>query len=256
MVYIEINDTQVPALGFGTWNLNGKNCLESVTDAIHMGYRHLDTAQNYNNETEVGEAIKSSGINRSELFLVTKIPPSRLEPDQIKNGAEESLKKLQTDYIDLFLIHWASQSVPLEDSLQAFKDLQKEGKIRHLGVSNFSAELTRKAMEIAPVFCNQIEYHPFKNEEENLRLAAENELMLTAYTPLAQGKVFSNQILKEIGEKYQKNEAQVNLRWLIQQRHVSAIPKAGTQKHRKLNFDIFDFELTGNEMEQINHLAK
>ena len=251
---VKINNERVPAIGLGTWNLRGESCIDVVEDALNLGYRHIDTAQNYVNEAEVGEGIKKSGVDRNEIFLVTKIPPSKLAFENVKSSAEESLEKLKVEYIDLLLIHWPSPSIPMEETLKAMFDLQQEGKVSHIGVSNFSPAEVKEALSIGPVFCNQVEYHPFTDQQENLKLAQENDLLFTAYTPLAHGKIFESEIIKEIAEKYNKTPAQVDLKWLLQQKNVCAIPKAANEKHRKENLDINDFELTDDEMMRISSL--
>ncbi|MTI21555.1 aldo/keto reductase [Fulvivirga sp. RKSG066] len=249
----EIKGDKVPALGFGTWRLEGKEGEKAVADALEIGYRHIDTAQAYDNEEFVGNAIKASGIDRDEIFLTTKAHWDHLEPDELISRFNESLEKLKTDYVDLFLIHWPSpQGVPTKETLQAMLELSADRKTRHIGVSNFPPVKLREALEHAELYCNQVEYHPFLDQTELLNIAEEHDMLVTAYCPLARGKAMDENDLQVIAKKHGKTPAQVALRWLIQQKQVSAIPKASSPEHRKANFQIFDFELSDEDMKTIN----
>ena len=246
---LKIREHEIPVLGFGTWNLSGKSCIESVEDALAMGYRHIDTARMYGNETEVGKAIRNSGVKREDIYLVTKIATSELIPDQIIPVTEDSLKNLQSDYVDLLLIHWPVQGMDLEGILEKMVSLLEEGKTKSIGVSNFSPDLVKKSLSLAPqVICNQVEFNPYHLQHENLHTAKENDMFITAYTPVSKGKVSKEAKIKEIAEKYSKTPAQVTLRWLVQHKNVSVIPKAASRQHREENMKIFDFELTEDEM--------
>ncbi len=254
--YVEVQGEQVPALGFGTWQLTGRAATEAVRHALELGYRHLDTAQMYRNEPQVGQALADSGLDRGEVFLTTKLQPRNLEPDRVQRSTHESLERLQTDYVDLLLIHWPAFPGSMEATLQAMVDLREEGTVRHIGVSNFTPTLLRQALDHAPIFCNQVEYHPYLAQPELCQLAVERDLMLTAYSPLAKGRVIDDEGLGEIGRRHGKTAAQVTLRWLVQQHHVAAIPRSGDREHRAANFDIFDFELNEEEMARIEDLDR
>ena len=256
MIKKSFENLEVPALGFGTWQLRGKACQKAIHHALDIGYRHIDTAQLYENEQDVGQALAESDIPREEVFLTTKVGQNRLSCEEVLHSVNESLEKLQTQYCDLLLIHWPSETVPLVNTLEAMKVLKADGKINAIGVSNFPPALLKKAMNIANVMCNQVEYHPFLNQDELLEIASENNLMITAYSPLAKGEVMEDPTLRKIGEKYDKNPVQITLRWLIQQENVVAIPKAADPEHRERNFNIFDFELSSTEMDQIFKLEK
>jgi len=154
---IEVQGTRVPVLGFGTWQIAGSDATEAVRDALEIGYRQIDTARAYGNKAEVGEGIAQSGVDRDEIFLTTKVFPGDFEPDPLKAAAEDSLRSLRTDYLDLLLLHWSDESVPLERTLAALVELREAGRIRRLGVSNFPAGLLEQALEHAPVFCDQVE---------------------------------------------------------------------------------------------------
>lgn len=238
------NRTKVPKLGFGTWLMRGTKCVRAVQAALEIGYRHIDTAQIYENEAEVGEAIINSGIDREKIFLVTKLWRDSLSSKEVLNSTEESLKKLKTDYVDLLLIHWPNPRIPLQETLSAMQNLIKQQKIKMIGVSNFPVELIEISKKITPeLICNQVEYHPFLDQRSLLKTMGTHHMFLTAYSPLARNRVFKNKTLQEIGAKYSKTAGQVVLRWLIEQKNVVAIPKAVKQKHAQSNFDIFDFQL-------------
>lgn len=252
MKFVTVQGTEVPKLGFGTWQIRGEDCYASVRDALDLGYRHIDTAQAYGNEDRVGEAIRDSEIDRDEVFLTTKIWKDSLASEDVRRTTTESLRKLKTEYVDLLLIHWPVDDVPLEETLDAMIELREQRKVRHIGVSNFTEKLVEGALQHAPIACNQVEYHPYLDQSNLVEQAADNGMMLTAYSPLGRGKVLGDEDLLEIGSRHGKSPVQVALRWLIQQPPVVAIPKAGTAAHRRANFDIFDFELSEDEMETIS----
>lgn len=251
-----IQGRSIPTLGFGTFQFEGEACYQGVREALEIGYRHLDTAQMYGNEKEVGRALRDAGVARDEVFLTTKIWSADLAPEDARRTTEESLERLGVDAVDLLLIHWPNDDVPLDETLAAMIEMHGEGKTRSIGVSNFPSALLRRALELAPIVCNQVEYHPFLGQDKLLALAREHDLMLTAYSPLARGRVAKDPTLQEIGRRHGKTAVQVALRWLIQQPQVAAIPKAATAEHRRANFEIFDFELSEEEMEQIHGLER
>jgi 2,5-diketo-D-gluconate reductase B len=256
MEHQTIKGKRVPSLGLGTWQLSGQECVRVVERALALGYRHIDTAQMYANEGEVGRGIRNSGVGREEIFLVTKVRTSRFSHDDVIHSTHESLKKLQTEYIDLLLMHWPNPSVPLEETLGAMTELQEVGSVKHVGVSNFPPSMVEEATEHATVFCNQVEYHPYKAQDELLEQARKIDYLLTAYSPVAKGRILNDATLKEIGQTHGKTPAQVALRWLIQQEKVAAIPKAAREDHLGSNFDIFDFELSDEEIERVFTLRR
>jgi|AntRauMinimDraft_2_1070382.scaffolds.fasta_scaffold00001_117 2,5-diketo-D-gluconate reductase B len=257
MEYVELQGEKIPAIGLGTWQLT-ENCVESVENAINAGYIHVDTAQVYGNEAEVGKGIQKSEIDREDIWLTTKVWRDNLNKEDLKESVDESLEKLQTDYVDLLLIHWPFEEMDLEAVLEQMDELVEEGKAKNIGISNFTSEQTRRAQELSDhdLLTNQVEYHPFLNQDEVLEECRDNDMMLTAYSPLARGDVIGNELLQEIGESYGKSEVQVALRWLIQQENVCAIPKATSLEHQKSNLDVFDFELSEEEMEKVSKLAE
>jgi 2,5-diketo-D-gluconate reductase B len=246
MKFLDMQGAKLPALGFGTWQLEGKTCIGAVQTALDIGYRHIDTAQIYQNEAEVGKAIVNSGIARKELFVTTKLWTTNFAPAQVASSMEESLNKLRMEYVDLLLMHWPNPSVPLADTLHAMQELMRKGKTKAIGVSNFPVRLMREAVEEckAPVACNQVEYHAMLSQQSVLNYAQSHHIIVTAYSPLARGKLNDNPVLISIGKKYGKTPSQIALRWLIEQKDVAAIPKAASEKNARANFDIFDFELS------------
>jgi 2,5-diketo-D-gluconate reductase B len=255
-ISLTIQGTEIPRLGFGTWQITGSAATDAVRDALEIGYRHIDTARAYGNEAEVGAGIAASGVDRGEIWLTTKIWIDDFEPARLKTAAEDSLRQLRTDYLDLLLLHWPNPDVPLERTLQALRELQEGGRIRHAGVSNFPAGMLTRALEIVPLLADQVEYHPFLEQDALLRIAEERDLTLTAYSPLAHGKVPGHPALTEIGEAYGKSAGQVALRWLLDQPKVTTVPKASSHDRRQENFEVFDFSLSDEDRERIASLRK
>ncbi len=247
---------EVPAIGLGTWDLRGGACVRAVRDALEIGYRHIDTAEMYENERAVGRGIEESGIPRDEIFLTTKLWTNHLTARAVSKSTEASLKQLGTDYVDLLLIHWPNGSVSLTETLAAMERLREAGKARRIGVSNFTPSMWREALELAPARVNQVEFHPFLNQESLAGFAAERKLELIAYTPLAKGRVGDEPKIVKIAEAHGRTPAQVTLRWLIQHPGVAAIPKAARREHLKENLRVFDFELEESEMRALSSLGK
>lgn len=257
MEHATVHGVEIPVLGFGTWQLKGEECKTAVQSAIEVGYRHIDTAQMYGNEHAVGAAIEDSSVDRDDVFLVTKVRRRNLSPNDIRHTVTESVERLGTD-IDLLLIHSPSETVPLEDSIAAMNRLQEKGVVGNIGVSNFSVAQWKAAIDASetPILTNQVEYNPFETQDSVYEFCLENDLLLTAYSPLAEQAVIGSETLQQIGDGYGKSEAQVALRWLIQQENVAAIPKAASTKYQEENIDVFDFELTDDEMEQVAGLQR
>jgi 2,5-diketo-D-gluconate reductase B len=253
---LTIQGTEIPRLGYGTWLVTGRDATDGVRDALEIGYRHIDTARAYENEAEVAAGIAASGVDRGDFFLTTKIWLDDFEPAKLKRAAEDSLRQLRTDYVDLLLLHWPSADVPVERSLEAMRELQEEGKIRHPGVSNFPAGMLARALEVTPLLADQVEYHPFLAQDALLALAQEHDLTITAYSPLAHGKVVGHPELTAIGEQYGKSAGQVALRWLLDQPNVTTLPKASSHERRVENFEVFDFTLSDADRERIAALPK
>lgn len=257
MKYLDLKGARVPALGFGTFEITGNACTRMVHYALEIGYRHVDTAQVYENEASVGKALKDSGVDREDIFLTTKVWMDKLAYSDVKRSTEDSLRKLKTDYVDLLLIHWPNENRPLAETLKALTELQAEQKTRFIGVSNFTVALLKEAVEEhgADLLCNQVEYHPFLSQKAVLDYLHAQGMMLTAYSPLARGAVLKDNTLREISEKYEKSPVQVTLRWFLQQENIAAIPKASKEAHCLANFQVFDFNLSEEDMAAIEALG-
>jgi 2,5-diketo-D-gluconate reductase B len=249
------NNGGIPALGLGTWDLRGNDCVRAVRDAIEIGYRHIDTAEMYENEKDVGRGVRESGAPRGGLFVTTKLWTDHLTRSAVPRSLEASLKRLGMDYVDLLLIHWPSASVPLAETLGAMERLRQSGKVLRIGVSNFPASMWREALELAPVNVNQVELHPYLDQRALLTFAGARALPLVAYTPIAKGRVAKDPTILDVARAHERSPAQVTLRWLIQHPRVAAIPKASRRSHLEENFRIFDFELDESEMGALSSLA-
>ena len=250
----------VPAFGLGTFRLKDQTVIDSVRNALEVGYRAIDTAQIYGNEAEVGQAIAESGVPRDQLFLTTKIWVDNYAADKLIPSLRDSLAKLRTDYVDLLLIHWPApgNGVELREYMTALAEAKTLGLTRQIGVSNFNIELTRQAIEVVgagEIATNQIELHPVFQQKELQVYDRENNIVTQPWSPLGNGNanLLSNADLKAIAEKYGKTVAQVILRWHLQEGFV-VIPKSVTPSRIEENFNVFDFELTEDEMNVVRSL--
>ena len=257
MRYVTAKGAKVPVLGLGTWAVFGATGRRTMEEALSLGYRHIDTAQMYGNEAEVGAAIRSSGIDRSELFIVTKIDNGNHSREATRRSTEESLRRLESDYVDLLLIHWPSHTVSAAETLDAMAALKSEGKVRHLGVSNFTTALLAEAVEVcgADLLCNQVEYHPFLSQRDLRAAIGLYGMILTAYSPLAKGRAARDPTLVAIAAKHGKTASQIALRWLIEQDGVAAIPKASNRAHMIENLAALDFALAPEDRAAIDRLG-
>ena len=249
----------VPKLGFGTWQLKGQTCREAVRDALEIGYRHIDTAQAYENEEQVGQGLADSGLSRDEVFLTTKVWNDKITREQILLSVEASLRALGTDHVDLLLIHWpVEEQRPLKVAIEAITQALEAGQTRAIGVSNFTPIQFRQAVDYGPIRCHQVEYHPLLGQQKLIELCVEHDAVLTAYSPLAQGHkdLLKAPEILQIARDHAKTPHQVVLRWLLQQPAVCAIPRSSSSAHRRSNFEALGFELTGEEMETIFGLDK
>ncbi len=258
MEYIDVRNHKIPALGYGTWQLQGKDCVASIRNALEIGYRHIDTAQIYQNESEVGQAIEGGGVKRGDIFLTTKVWMDNVRDGDLQRSVGDSLKKLRTDYVDLLLIHWPVKEIGFGEQMKALAEVQDKGLAKLIGVSNFTVAQMREVAETlgVAIACNQVEYHPFLDQKPVLDFVRAHDMFLTAYSPVARGKVIDDETIKGIAGRYGKTAAQVTLRWLVQQKRVAAIPKAAKAEHARANFEIFDFALTEAEMNAIHKLAR
>lgn len=245
----------LPKLGLGTYKLTGEAGRDAVADALALGYRHVDTAVMYENEAAVGQGLRASGVPRADVFLTTKVWHTDLAPDALRASAEASLERLGTDYVDLLLVHWPSREMVLEDTLGALVRAQQDGLARHIGVSNFPPRLFERACALAPVACNQVEYHVYLNQDTLLAHTRAHGAWLTAYRPVNKGQVDTDPVLQRIAEAHDVAPAQVALAWLLGQEGVAAIPKAASAANRRANFAAQQIRLTVNEAAQIHALT-
>jgi 2,5-diketo-D-gluconate reductase B len=244
---------EIPRLGFGTFLLDGDDAYRSVRTALETGYRHVDTAQGYRNEAEVGRAVADSAVDRDEVFVTTKIKPGNAAAPEVRRSTEESLRQLGMDRVDLLLLHWPAEHVaPLEETLEAMVAVRDDGLTRAIGVSNFPSAMLRRAYEIAPIVTDQVEHHPFLSVRPIERVLEEHGGFLTAYSPIAKGEVMADPTLIDIGDAHGVSPIQVTLRWMLQRPAVVAIPKSGTEERIRANFDVFGFELTDEEMARVD----
>jgi 2,5-diketo-D-gluconate reductase B len=249
MNFVEANGAKIPAIGLGTWELRGRTCARLVEQALRLGYRHIDTAQVYENEREVGEGLRGSGVKRDEVFVTTKIWTSHFTPNDLERSAKESLARLRLTEIDLLLLHWPNPQVPLARARQL-------GLARHIGVSNFTVALIEEAVAACPepLVCDQVEYHPYLDQTKVREACARHGMALVAYSPVAKGRIKNDRALLRIGDRYRKTAAQVCLRWLVQQ-NVAAIPRTSRLERLSENIEIFDFELSDAEMREISDMG-
>lgn len=258
MQTVNANGAHIPALGFGTFRMPDADVHRILPQALKLGFRHVDTAQIYKNEQAVGEVIRQSGIPRDDIFLTTKVWVDRVGHDAFIASVDESLAKLQTDHVDLLLLHWPQSEMPLADRIGALNELRTAGKVKNIGVSNFSTALMAEAVKLsdAPIVNNQVEYHPYLDQTKVLMEARKTGMSVTAYYLMADGAVPKDEVLKEIGAKYKKTAAQVVLRWAVQQEGVIALSKTATESRLPENYDIFDFSLSPQEMEAVFALSR
>ena len=252
MQFVEANGAKIPAIGLGTWELRGRACARLVEQALKLGYRHIDTAQAYENEREVGEGLRASGTKRNEVFLTTKVWTTHFAPNDLERSVKESLARLRLSEVDLFLLHWPNPQVPLQETLGALARVKQLGMSRHIGVSNFTVALIDEAVAACPepLVCDQVEYHPYLDQTKVLEACARHGMATVAYSPVAKGRIRGNETLARIGQSHGKTAAQVSLRWLVQQ-NVAAIPRTSKIERLSENIDIFDFTLSDDEMRLI-----
>jgi len=253
---LTVGGANIPVLGFGTYGMSGPRLQNILVAALRQGFRHVDTAQMYQNETDVGLAIRASGIPRNEVFVTTKVWVSNYSRAQFMVSVDESLKKLQTDHIDLLLVHWPRGGAPMEDQVDGLNLAVESGKARHIGVSNYNADLLRRASAASryPLVTNEVEYHPFLEQDVVLGQVASSRSSLMAYCGMAVGRVFETPLLKGIAARHQRSVAQIVLRWLIQQPRVVALSRTENFERFADNTKIFDFTLNDDDMAAISAL--
>ena len=256
MQFIEANGASIPAIGLGTWELRGRTCARLVEQALRLGYRHIDTAQVYENEREVGEGLRASRVRREDVFVTTKIWTTHFAPNDLERSTKESLTKLRLFEVDLLLLHWPNPQVPLSETMGALAHVKKLGMAKHIGVSNFTVALIDEAVTACPepLVCDQVEYHPYLDQTKVKDACARQGMAVVAYSPVARGRIRGDETLTRIGQAHGKTAAQICLRWLVQQ-NVAAIPRTSKIERLSENIGIFDFVLSDDEMGQISAMA-
>jgi diketogulonate reductase-like aldo/keto reductase len=253
---VTANGARIPAIGLGTWDLRGHTCIEAVAHALRTGYRHIDTAQMYENEAEVAAGLKASGVRRDDVFLTSKIWPDHHRSADFARAAEKRADILGGP-VDLLLIHWPNPAVPLSETVAGLVEAKRAGLARHIGVSNFTTRLLDAAIALAeePLVCNQIEYHPLIDQSKVVAHCRARGLAVTAYRPTARGLMNEEPVMVEIARRHGKTPTQVALRWLVQQEGVAAIPRSSNPRHIEENFAITDFTLSAEDMAAISLLT-
>jgi diketogulonate reductase-like aldo/keto reductase len=257
MQFVEANGARIPALGFGTMTLKGDACVGMVGAALDAGYRHLDTAERYGNEAEVGEGLASSSVKRDDVFVTTKVYQDKLAPADFERSLDDSLKKLRLSSVDLLLIHWPNSAIPLADTMKALCAAKADGRAKHIGIANFTVALIEEAMKAAtqPLVTNQIEVHPYIDQTTVIAASRKHGLSVTAYCPLARGKAADDETLSGIGATHHKTASQIALRDLIQLGLI-VIPRTSKRERLAENLDVFDFALSEAEMAKIAALRR
>jgi 2,5-diketo-D-gluconate reductase B len=253
---IDAQGARIPLLGLGTWELRGAVCSRVVQQALRLGYRHVDTAQLYENEREVGEGLRASGVKRQDVFVTTKIWPTHFAPLKLQRAARECLARLRLSEVDLLLLHWPNPQIPLDETLGALCQVKRDGLARHIGVSNFTVALIEEALKFTtePLVCNQFECHPFLDQSKLLAACRKHDIAVVAYSPIARGQAKSDAVLARIGAAHKKTATQVCLRFLVQQ-DIVVIPRTSKVERLSENAAIFDFTLSDSEMAEISSLG-
>jgi len=253
---VEANGARIPLLGLGTWELRGRVCARVVEQALRFGYRHIDTAEMYGNEREVGEGLRASGVKRNEVFVTTKIWPTHYSPPELARAARDCLARLRLAEVDLLLLHWPNPQIPLSETLGALGKVKRDGLARHIGISNFTVALIEQALQASsePLVCDQVECHPFLDQSKLIAACRRHGMAVVAYSPIAQGGARNDEVLKRIGRAHGKTAAQICLRFLVQQ-DIVVIPRTSRIERLSENAAIFDFALSAEEMNEIAALA-
>ncbi|AEH38770.1 aldo/keto reductase [Halopiger xanaduensis] len=244
---------ELPTIGFGTWELEGETVKASVEAALEAGYTHIDTAEGYMNEEEIGEVLADADVDRDDLFLTSKVLAKNLHYDDVIASCKESLEKLGTDYLDLYLIHWPNPAISLRETMHAMERLHEEGLVRNVGVSNFSAYQLSAAHHVSdvPIAVNQIEFHPWLQRPDLVDYCRETDTVIEAAAPLGRTDVFGDEAVQELAEEYDKLPAQIVLRWAVD-RDVVVLPRSTSPAHIEENFDLFDWELSDDDRQRLD----
>ena len=253
---LSAHGAEIPVIGFGTSALG--DCGEIVATALGLGYRHIDTAWKYGTERGVGEGLRASRVPRDEIFLTTKVSHEYLRADDFARSIDESLRNLGVDLVDLLLVHWPNPEIPLAEPIAALAKAKRQGLTRHIGVANFNIALLDEAIRLCPepLVTLQAEYHPHLDQSRLLAACRQRGLVLTAYCPLARGRILHDPVLAGIAARKGRTLAQVALRWLIQQGNIAPIPRSSNAQRMAENLAILDFTLTDDEMKEIAARAR
>ncbi len=257
MQVIESHGARIPVIGLGTMTLKDDVCVELVEAALHLGYRHLDTAQMYGNEREVGAGLRASGLPRDDVFVTTKVWFNRLAPGDFERSVDESLEKLGLPWVDLLMIHWPNAQIPLAGSIASLCKVKKAGLAKNIGVANFNIAMIDEATKLAtePIAVLQIETHPYLDQTKVIAAARRHGMAVVGYCPLARGKVPADETLQRIGRAHGKTPAQVALRFL-EQDNIIPIPRTSKRERLAENLGSLDFKLTDAEMKEIGSLKR
>jgi len=244
---------EIPVVGMGTFQIVGKQSFEAVSAALDLGYTHIDTAEVYGNHREIARAI--ANVRRSNLFITSKVAHGHLAYEDVLEACDRALQELQIDYLDLYLVHWPNRKVPMKETFDAMHRLVEDGKIRAMGVSNFTVRHLKEAIEISTstITVNQVEFHPLLYQRDLLTFCKKQGIQIVAYSPLGQGVVLSNDAVLALGKKHSRTPAQISLRWLTQKGLV-VIPRSSSRDHLQENLSIHDFELSGEDVQSLENL--
>jgi 2,5-diketo-D-gluconate reductase B len=254
---VEAKGAKIPLLGLGTWDLRGRTCARVVEQALRLGYCHVDTAEMYDNEREVGEGLRASGVKRNDVFVTTKIWPSHFAPRELERAARDCLVRLRLSEVDLLLLHWPNPQIPLAETLGALDKVKRDGLARHIGVSNFTVALLGEATQLSsePLVCDQVECHVFLDQSKVIAACRDRGMAVVAYSPIARGTIRNDKTLAGIAAAHKKTAAQICLRYLVQQ-NIVVIPRTSKRERLSENAAIFDFQLSDAEMAELSGLAR
>jgi 2,5-diketo-D-gluconate reductase B len=253
---IAANGAKIPLVGLGTWELRGRTCARAVEQALRLGYRHIDTAEMYDNERDVGDGIRGSGVRRNELFITTKIWPTHFAPRALERAARDCLVRLRLSEVDLLLLHWPNPQIPLSETLGALDKVKRDGLARNIGISNFTVAQIEEAVAIStePLVCDQVECHPYLDQSKVMAACHARGMAVVAYSPIARGNAKNDAVLARIGAAHKKTAAQISLRYLVQQ-NIVVIPRTSKVERLTENAALFDFTLSEEDMAEIAALA-
>jgi 2,5-diketo-D-gluconate reductase B len=255
---VDTHGAKIPALGFGTHGMSDADVQRMIPLALKAGFRHIDTAQVYGNEAGVGAGWVASGLGRSEVFITTKVWVSNYRGERFESSVDESLRRLQSDYIDLLLLHWPNPEVPLAEQIERLNTLVDRGKVRHIGVSNYNTAMLRSASHLSrhPLVTHQLEYHPFLNQRTVIETTRTLGMAVTAYCPMAVGRVLTEPALIELAKRHRRSVAQIVLRWVVQQPGTIALSRTTHPARLAENLAVFDFELAPQEIARVQELVR